>query len=224
MSVTIFLDLETIPAQNPDIRERIAANITAPSNYSKPESIQKWLEENRDQAAEDAWRKTSFDGGYGQIVCASIAFDDGPVQTFYKQNWQESEPFIIAELFSAISAHTFGLGNDVFVGHNIAAFDLRFLFQRAVVHGIRPPAAIPFHAPEWDNRIFDTMIKWAGRGNRVKLDELCTIFGLKNKGELDGSKVWDYVKDGRIDEVAHYCADDVGRVRQLHRLMTFAGK
>ena len=52
--------------------------------------------------------------------------------------------------------------------------------------------------------IFDTMTAWAGVGN------------------IDGSKVWDYVRTGRIADVVEYCKGDVERVRAIHRRMTFA--
>ena len=65
-------------------------------------------------------------------------------------------------------------------------------------------------------------MQWAGVGNRVSLDKLCKALGLPGKGEIDGSKVWDYVRDGRIAEVADYCADDVRKVWAVYRRMTFA--
>ena len=58
-------------------------------------------------------------------------------------------------------------------------------------------------------------------GNRISLDKLCKALGLPGKGEIDGSKVWDYVRDGRIAEVADYCADDVRKVWAVYQRMTF---
>ena len=39
--------------------------------------------------------------------------------------------------------------------------------------------------------------------------------------EMDGSRVWDFVQAGRLDDVAEYCRGDVERVRLLHRRLTF---
>lgn len=36
-------------------------------------------------------------------------------------------------------------------------------------------------------------------------------------GDIDGSKVWDAVQDGRLDVVIDYCAGDVERLRCAHR-------
>ena len=71
------------------------------------------------------------------------------------------------------------------------------------------------------------MTAWAGARGTVSLDKLCKVFGIATKGseiedEIDGSKVWEFVQAGRIDDVAKYCAGDVERVRQIHKRLTFA--
>lgn len=227
--MNIYLDIETIPAQGAGVREEIAAGIAPPGNYKKAETIAEWKREQKPALVEEAWRKTSFDGALGQIACASLAIDDAPPVAFYAEDWARAEPGILRNLFAAIrAAHDLArMTRPVFVGHNIAGFDLRFLFQRAVVHGIEPPAVIPFAARPWDDCIFDTMVAWAGVGNRVGLDKLCRALGVPGKGseigeEIDGSKVWGFVADGRIADVAEYCKADVERTRALHRRMTFA--
>ena len=101
------------------------------------------------------------------------------------------------------------------------------LYQRSVVHGIKPPYWIPFDAKPWGDRVFDTMLAWAGARGRVGQDKLCRILGIDAKGselgdEIDGSKVWDFVKEGRIAEVATYCGGDVQRAKEIHQRLTFA--
>jgi hypothetical protein len=227
----IFLDIETIPAQGAGVREEIAAAIAPPGNYKKAETIAEWEREQKPALVEEAWRKTALDGALGQVACAALAVDDAPPAVFYEEDWARAEPRILRGLFAAIRAAHDGarMTRPVFVGHNIAGFDLRFLFQRAVLHGIEPPAVIPFNARPWEDCIFDTMTAWAGYGNRVGLDKLCRALGLPGKGseigaEIDGSKVWDFVADGRIAEVAEYCKGDVERVRAVFRRLTFAEK
>ncbi|WP_338383709.1 hypothetical protein [Yersinia pseudotuberculosis] len=100
------------------------------------------------------------------------------------------------------------------------------MFQRAVVLGVRPPHFLPVGAKSWDKSLFDTMTEWAGYKGRVKLDKLCRVLGLDLKGseigeDIDGSKVWDFVRDGKIDLVAKYCAGDVERVRHIFNRMNF---
>lgn len=227
--MNIYLDIETVPSQDPDVKADLWASITPPGNYSKPESIAKWEAECKPPLVEEAWLKTAMDGALGQIVCASVAFDDNPTRIFYAENWMDVEGMILGQMFDAISS-----GYDpsrhrrpTFIGHNLIGFDLRFIYQRAVVHGIRPPLIIPFDAKPWDEKVFDTMIKWSGVGKSVSLDKLCRTFNLPKKGteigqDIDGSKVWEFVKAGKISDVAHYCAADVERVRKLHKRMTFS--
>lgn len=108
----------------------------------------------------------------------------------------------------------------IIVAHH-AGFDIRFVWQRAVILGVTPPSWWPIDARPWDtDRIADTMTMWAGAGNRIGLDRLCRALGLPGKqGGIDGSKVWDLVRAGRIDEVVEYCAHDVRRLRSVHRRM-----
>lgn len=234
--MNIYLDIETIPGQSPAVREMIAETITPPATMSKPETIAKWMAEQRDAAIEDAWRKTSFDGAFGHIAVIGYAIADAEPVTLYQELYgaPEVERDILGAFFSALETAGSrvlrgGTRSDTtptFIGHNVLDFDLRFIFQRAVMLGIRPPSCIPFDAKPWDQAVFDTMTTWAGARNRVSLDKLCRAFGIDTKGseigeEIDGSQVWDFVKAGRIADVARYCAGDVERVRQIHRRLTF---
>lgn len=226
--MNIFLDIETIPSQDEAVKQKIADSITAPGQYKKPESIKEWLDANRDTVAEDEWRKTSFDGGLGQICCISVAVNDSPVSTFFSEDWRNDEKKIISDFFQFLQENYDPSRQTppVFVGHNISDFDLRFIFQRAVVLGVQPPHFIPFSSRPWDKSIFDTMGAWAGYGKRIGLAKLCEVLGVAGKGseigeEIDGSMVWDFVRDGKIKQVAGYCAGDVGRVRTIHSKMTF---
>ena len=162
-------------------------------------------------------------------VVAAIAIDNSPPVAFYHPEWAIAERAILHAMFDALqdAYDPARMTRPTFIGHNIVSFDLRFLFQRAVLNGVLPPSIIPFNARPWDTTVFDTMTAWAGVGNRVSLDKLCSAFGIAKKGseigdDIDGSKVWDYVRTGRIADVVEYCKGDVERVRAIHRRMTFA--
>lgn len=64
---TLFIDIETIPSQKQGALEECRANIKAPGNMSKPETISAWMRENAESSAEDAWRKTALDGSRGGL-------------------------------------------------------------------------------------------------------------------------------------------------------------
>lgn len=225
--MNLYIDIETVPSQSADIKAEIASSILPPGNYKKPETIAEWEAKEKPLLVEEAWRKTAMDGAYGQIVCASVAVEDEDPCYSYFTDWANKESRVLENLFLYIKeAHDPSRQiRPIFVGHNLT-WDIRFILQRAMIHGIKPPAIIPFDAKPWDDKLFDTMIKWAGVGKSVSLGKLCRVFGIPSKGseigeEMDGSKVWDFVKAGRIEDVAKYCAGDVERVRTLHKRMTF---
>lgn len=111
---------------------------------------------------------------------------------------------------------------DLFVGHNILDFDLRFIYQRSVIHQIKPSRDIPFdrfrNAP-----IYDTMQEWSKWGREhASLDALSKALGVPSpKESIDGSKVYPYYRSGKLAEICEYCKRDVDSVRQLYRWLTF---
>lgn len=210
----LTLDIETIGATDEEVCADIIANLKAPANYKSPEAIQKWLDENK----EDAIAKTSFDGAWGQIVCIGFKFDDEPAHTFTGDEKDILRNF--AEIVGQIPTHQMQMLK--VVGHNVSGFDLRFLFQRYVVNQIRPPA-LPWKAKPWDGQVFDTMTEFAGVGNRISLDNLAKALGLQGKDGMDGSKVWPYYREGRIDEIAEYCKADVELTYEVFKKLTFVG-
>ena len=237
--MNVYFDIETIPAQKDSdihmIREESDNDIKAikaPSNYKDAVKIEEYVNAKKieiEASFDDRYRKTSFDGALGQIVCISFAIDDGEPVNLYASQWATSEALVIKSFYDAIKLNynPSSQQRPVFIGHNVVNFDLRFLFQRSVMLGIQPPLFVPFKAKPWDDTVFDTMIQWAGVGNKVSLAKLCKVFGLAAKGseigdEIDGNKVWDFVKAGRIEDVAKYCGGDVSRTRDIHKKLTFS--
>lgn len=217
----IYLDLETCPAQNPAVREEIRAGIKAPAVYKKADSIAEWMKENAETEAEAAWRKTSFDGAVGHISVIGFAIDDQRPVALYSPKWHQDEADVIRAFFNAVDAAFLEHGTvPTFIGHNLIDFDLRFLFQRCVVLGVKPSRHIPFNCKPWDERVYDTMQRWGARQGG-SLDRITRALGMEGKGDIDGSMVWDYVRDGRISEVADYCKHDIELTRALHQRMTF---
>lgn len=238
--MNIFLDIETVPAQDPDAIAMLRAEadeekllIKAPSNYKDEAKIKEYILAKQieiDTAFEERYRKTSFDGAFGQIACIGYAIDDEPAQSVWSLEWNENEYDVLTSFYRILNEriNSNEQMRPTFIGHNIIGFDLRFLHQRSVMLSIKPPPFIPFKAKPWDTVVFDTMLDWAGVGNRVSMDKLCKIFYLDPKGselgeEIDGSKVWDFVKDGRIADVAIYCEGDVRRTRDIYNRLNFIG-
>lgn len=217
----IYFDIETIPTQSEHLKNHIQTNLTPPANYKKQETIDAWIEENK----EAAYRKTALNGGFGQIVCIGYAINNNDVRTIYFDDWATSEGDILKTFFNEL-IECYRPSADItphFIGHNIENFDLRFIYQRAIVLGIKPPSFLPLNSKSYNNMyIFDTMTEWAGKRNYVSLNEVCLSLGIPPKcDEIDGSKVWDFVQAGKLKQVAEYCADDVEKVRAIHKRIAF---
>jgi len=215
----LYLDIECIPAQTEAAKARIASTVKAPGNIKKPESILAWEKDSKEAAVQEAIDKTSFDGGLGHVCCIGWAIDGGPVFSQGAHDVSDELDIIVAFL-DAAGRNRFS--SPTVVGHYISGFDVRFLTQRAIALGIRLPNWWPHEAKPWGNEIFDTMVKWAGAKGTISLDNLCFALGLEGKGEVDGSMIAKLFKEGKHDIIATYCAQDVERVRQVHKKMIAA--
>jgi predicted PolB exonuclease-like 3'-5' exonuclease len=227
MSV-LHIDLETIPSQKKGALESVRANIKPPATMSVQATIDKWYAEKADDAAMEQYRKQSFDGALGEIISIAWALDDGEVQVNYRE--YDNEKQLLHEFFEDISGLTDKYGQKVHIGtwsgHYITGFDLRFIWQRCVMNGVRPTVHLPHDAKPWDSKVFDTKIAWTGLGQSSgigSLDALSKAFGFEGKGDIDGSKVYDYWLDGRIEEIAEYNRADVEKCRALYNKMNFIG-
>jgi hypothetical protein len=218
--MNLYIDLETLPTDRTDVIESLKSSIKAPGQFKKPESIAAWFEENLLSEIDAAHRKTALDGAFGRVCVIGFAIDDGPVKTLSGDEKEVLETF--AEV---LATGDFDRYQTKVVGHHVAGFDLRFLVQRYIVNSIRVPSVIRYaaDAKPWEqDKVFDTMVQWAGVGNRISLDKLCMALSIPTpKGELTGANVYDYFLDGRISEIEEYCMRDVEATRQVYKRMTF---
>lgn len=240
----LYIDIETIPAQRPDILEEIRqskqaeleaaiAAVKPPINYGA-EAADKWMKEKgaaqiealtagMEAEIDAAYRKTGLDGAFGQICVIGWAFNNEKAQTICSAEDEGSILYGFSKTLGEVDqSERF---NTMVIGHNVSSFDLRFMVQRHWINGLRPHHIITraAQAKPWESdKVFDTMVQWAGVGNRVSLAKLCKALNIPSpKTDLDGSKVWDAVKEGRLDDVAMYCAGDVEATRAVYKRMTF---
>lgn len=204
--VKLFFDIETIPAT--DELKNIAVEISL--KKMKINNLKKISKKQK----EEAYKFSSISGDFGQIICIGYARNDDNVE-------------IISGPEDEILRTWWELANDadLFVGHNIMDFDLRFIFKRSIVHRIKPCAKhLNLSFARYRNfPIFDTMREWEKWSSSfISLDTLAKILNLKtSKDVIDGSQVYDYYKNGKHDEIYEYCKKDVILTREVYKRMVF---
>ena len=218
MENNVFLDIETIPSQSPDLLARFQSEVTPRGNIKKAESIEAWLVENAAAKAKEQLAKTSFDPAYGHICTIAWAIDNYDVKTAHMQSIAD-ETEVLTAFFSDLSHYH----RNTFIGHNVGAFDLRFIMCRAVVLGVKVPPCIPRDPKPWDKTVFDTMLAWAGSRGTISMDRLSEALSLPVKGDFSGADVADAWANGEHQKIAEYCAADVERTRAIWRKFDAAG-
>jgi hypothetical protein len=213
----VYLDIETIPAQSEDAKARVAASVKPPAAMKKADTIAAWEKDGKAGAVEDAIAKTSFSGAFGHICCIGWAIGSSPAASQEIHDPMDEVDILVA--FFDRASRDIGNGFPVIVGHNVVGFDIRFIWQRAMVLGVRVPNWFPRDPKPWDASVFDTMTAWAGARDTISMDNLAAALGLPGKGDVDGSMVAQMFADGKFAEIADYCRQDVERTRSIHRKM-----
>ncbi|MEI7792186.1 MAG: ribonuclease H-like domain-containing protein [Candidatus Berkelbacteria bacterium] len=204
----LFFDIETLPAEGKDIEivKQLWEDVKKKSANSE-----KKTENNFD----NFFRNTSFQGEFGRILCIGYAIEGEPVECL---SGDEKE---ILKNFWEIAKDA-----DLFIGHNIMEFDLRFIYKRSIIHNIKPSRELNF-ARYRNNPIYDTMKEWEKWGAiGTSLHKLSICLGVTSPKEagIDGSKVYDFYLDGKADEIYKYCKRDVEATRSVYERMTFMTK
>lgn len=224
MKSCVFLDIETLPTERRDVMDELRANVKPPATYKKPESIAEWMKQEGDAAFDEAHRKTALDGAFGRVCVIGWAAGSGEVRSLHSTTDERS--MLVQFAVEIDRAVDFKFNTQV-IGHNVLSFDLRFLLQRYIVNSVNPPFVLTraVAAKPWETeKVYDTMIQWAGVGGRISLQRLCLALDIPSpKDGMDGSKVFDAVKEGRITEVVDYCKRDVNTVREIYKRMVFHG-
>lgn len=104
------------------------------------------------------------------------------------------------------------------VSFNGRGFDLPVLKYRAMVHGIASPwlhqggdkwnSYSSRYSADWHCDLIEQLSDY-GASARVRLNEVCSVFGLPGKFGVDGSQVAEMIDQGRVQEVRDYCETDV---------------
>lgn len=205
----VYLDIETLPADWTVDQAKAYAAANIPGNLKKEDTIKAWVEEH----AVKVHRRTSLDSLHARILCVGMALEDGEVETAYNEAGDDAGIRAILDWMLPRLA-----GDVVYVGHNIAGFDIPFLMHTAwrLEH---PIARVLPRAPR-SRVVVDTQEMWKAtdyRADRTRLADIAAFLGLEGKGEgLAGDKVYDAWLAGEHDRIRAYCAQDVALVRTIH--------
>ena len=227
--IDVFLDIETIPEQpEKEAKARIAETIKAPAKMTKKETVDAWHDGvglngkyagEKEKLIDEKYRSGSLDGARGEICVIGWGIEDGKIEAVSQVGIGEAK--MIKFFFDTLLIQLDGK-DPRFIGHWVAGFDLKFIWQRAVVHNITPPFRLPFKGRHFTD-YFCTQTEWCGYKDRISADNLAKALGIEGKTDMDGSKVWDAWRDKEAQKVFDYCLDDVRMVREIYNRMQFNG-
>jgi len=201
----LYLDIETLPADEKSYKD---LKLLFGKKKEKAE------EKGKNVCDFEQWLLgTTFDGSFGQILCIAYAKNEGVVEILYNEN---DEKKTLEQFWETAK------GADLFIGHNIMDFDLRFIYQRSIVQKVKPTLDLNF-ARYRSTPIFDTMKEWVKWANAsVGLEHLALALGIPSpKDGIDGSQVAAFYKAGKIKEILKYCQRDVETARAIYKRMMF---
>jgi len=219
MSDYLYLDIETIPTDNPAHIEQIAAAVKPSASITKADTLAAWEKDTKPAKIIEAVAKTSFDGAFGKIACIGWAWNDSDPVAALHHSGNDAERTTLTTAFEQIMADAPLHARPTIVGHYVAGFDLRFIWQRAFVLGVTVPHWFPRDPKPWSLDVHDTQHMWAGAKDTISLDNLCKALGVPGKTDIDGSMIAGMWKAGEFARISDYCRDDVSRVRAVHRRM-----
>ncbi|MEI6073993.1 MAG: hypothetical protein WCS94_00370 [Verrucomicrobiota bacterium] len=189
----IVFDIETVP-QDPTKLLALAPEFTAAANLKDPDKIAASIAKKRADYLADA----ALNWKTAEVVLVG-AGDETEILSFTA----DTEKELLAEFLVILGD---SLGEGVVVGgHNVKAFDLPMLVNRARVHGLKIPRNVLSFwrgRPQWHDNIFDTLeILSFGKsfeGNGV--DDVARVFGLPPKLGHGGDfpMLWRADREGAI--------------------------
>lgn len=236
-NILLALDVETVPSTDSfefiwhELRPTIN-DVPDHGSLKDADKIKAWKEEKLKSMVADwvkakhkayeeqekEFRSEALCSYKGRILCMSYAKNT---------NWKNiktidfvgGEKEMLQEFYNDIKQYSV-VG---FMGTNLK-FDLMFIFHRALHFGLFDLAnKIRCDRGYTKNRDVELM-ELAGGGlefkYRISLDNICKLLGVKSPKEgIDGSKVFDYYLQGKIEEIKQYNKADVSQLIECYQLL-----
>lgn len=228
----VFLDIETIPnwerevldkpprPTKEDVKVGNRKNDTAEMYREEqlPILIDKWNNEVKaiENKEEEIYRKYALTSYKCKIICIGYCIVGtehvvGEIPEGINHIVGEEEDIInsLGKVLSPLIRH-----ECLLVGQNVW-FDLSIIRLRAALYNNTIlKRIIPTY--KYDKRVADISQLFSNNEKYISLDNMCKFFGLKGKGDMDGSKVFDAWNNGEIKKIAEYCDGDVFKTMEIY--------
>ena len=208
MTPTLVFDIETVP--DLDGLRRLRPQWTS---LPDDEVAERAFSERREKTGSDFLPLHLH-----RIVAIGCAFRDG--QGFRVRclgNAQDDEAKLIVDFFRLIDRYVPQL-----VSWNGGGFDLPVLHYRGLIHGVQATRYWEMGEGDrdfkWNNYIsryhvrhldlMDLLSLYQPRAT-APLDEVARLAGYAGKLGMEGARVWDAYRAGRLAEIRDYCETDV---------------
>ena len=197
-SSTLVVDIETV-GQDPEIIPQRARDIL--------------LDVETDEEREIVLESLGLNPCTGRIICIGVYWLELDRSRAY---CQPDERELLANFWSDMGL----IRPQRFVTFNGKSFDFPYINIRSAIHSVPIPRDILLDSRRFSTeRHFDVreILTNFERYRKGTLEFFCQIFGVNSpKNEIDGSKVGDYFKQGKLDEIARYCLADCKATGELY--------
>lgn len=215
MTPTLVFDIETIPDT-----DGLRTLYELPASTSAEDVANIALHQRRQQNGSEFLALHLH-----RVVAISCALREGDNFRVWTLGTPEStEKEIIQRFYDGIDKYKPNL-----ISWNGGGFDLPVLHYRGLINQVNACCYWDMGEDDkdfkWNNYIsryharhldlMDLLAMFNGRAN-APLDDLAKLCGFPGKLGMDGSKVWDAYKAGKIEEIRNYCETDVANTHLVY--------
>lgn len=204
MTNIVCIDIETIP------------DTTLPTEMG--EIVERKIARKRGDN-KDPYKFGALHPEFGEIVALGIGLQDitmvgEPTVGVHTGNEED----ILSVLWQALQENRDGK----LVTFEGKRFDIPYILKRSILLNVEPSCKIPMRRFDTQSH-FDVgeVLSNYGQGDVFKLGEYCTMYGVPHNHDSAGSDVYESYKDGKIQDIADHCKDDVlstmGLYKKVHR-------
>jgi hypothetical protein len=197
---TLVVDIETVGQDPADLTRRAMEILVADADD----------EDARNQVIE----RMGLDPCTGRIICIGVHWIEVGRSRAYCQSDER-------ELISNFWADLVQIRPTRFVTFNGKSFDFPYINIRSAILGVLAPRDLLLDTRRFStDRHFDVREALTNydRYRKGTLEFFCEVFGVPSpKDGIDGSRVGEYFRQGRLEEIASYCLADCKATAALYQ-------